>query len=114
MAVNQQLEDAVLDMMAKQLLEKDPNLNDTVDGELDGAKAVIQAMGRVAVDEDYKFRFHYTGFIGYGYDFSKNDAKQTYNRAVENTRKRLLGNFGETLLHDEVRDDKIGLYLTQI
>ncbi len=119
MAKNQQLEDVVLVMMAEQLLERDPALNLIADGEIDMAKAVIQSMGTVGVDKKYKFRTMYQRYIGYGYDFdlgneTSKSTKQVFEDAVRNTRERVLGENGETLLYDLVKDNKFGLYLTQI
>ncbi len=119
MAKNQQLEEAVVEMMAREVFERDPVLRFMTDGQVEGAITILSSIGKVRVDEDFKLRLDYHGFFGYGYDFSKKDedgkpAREVFERAVENTRKRVLGDMGETLLHDEVKDGRIGLYLTHI
>ena len=115
MTVNEKLEEAVLNMMAKQLIEEDESFKIVADGEVETARDIISQMGKAYVDYEEKFRYHFSKFIGYGYDFSKEDAEETYNRAVKNTRERLLGDMGETLLFDEIDKSKnIGLYLTKI
>ncbi len=119
MAKNQELEKHVLTAMYSYLISNDSGFKFMCEGEEETGKAIIQSLGEVRVDESSKIRMHYgklNGYelIGYGYDFEGNHAKETYERAVKNTRESVLGDLGETLLSDNVVDEKYGLYLTSI
>lgn len=120
MAVNEELSAAVMHAIARALLKEDDTTFKAVcnDDEEQGV-SVVEYAGQTMVDTPHKVRHHFSSVIGYGYDFAQNDedgapAKETYERAVNATRARLFGDNGETLLSDEVVDDRFGLYVTSI
>jgi len=119
MTKNQELGQAVSHMMARVLLEQDISFKVVCDGEEDLGASIIEAMSKTMVDESHKVRHHFANVIGYGYDFTKKgdsgeNAREIYDRAVRNTRERVAGEHSEILVHDEVVDDRFGLYLTRL
>ena len=115
MVKNGGLARVVLGQMYDFLYDKDLMI---MDEDRESGSQLILALGRVAVDEEAKFRIMRGSVIGYGYDFQgKVDgepAKQMYERAVKNTRNKVAGEFSETFLDSGVVDDRYGWYLTRI
>jgi len=119
MVKNKDLADTVLKVMASYLIENDPSFKLMCDGELEFGKGIIDGLGEANVDEQYKFRFHFSRLIGYGYDFKEKtpeggSSQEVFERAVSNTRDRILGDMGENLLEDKVVDERYGIYITSL
>jgi hypothetical protein len=118
MPKNIKLEEVVLKKLAFHLKDE-PSIKIIMEGDEEGTKNLIQSMGKLQVDEEYKIRFHFSKIIGYGYDFNKKteegiSAKKIYNNAVENT-KKLGGNpHFETLMYNGIVDNRFGWYITSI
>jgi len=118
MAKNAELEEVVLKEMALHLKDE-PSVKLMMEGDEEGTKELIRAIGKLQVDEEYKVRFNFSNILGYGYDFNKNTeegvpAKTIYERAVNNT-KQLSGiaHF-ETFVKEGIVNDKFGWYLTSL
>jgi hypothetical protein len=116
MAKNAELEEIVLKKMAFRLKDE-PSVRLMMEGDEEGTKELIKAMGQLQVDKDYKIRFNFSNIIGYGYDFNKTTeegtpAKEVYEHAVKNTKKLGGSPHFETFLDEGIIDNQFGWYLT--
>ena len=116
MVKNLKLEDSVLQMMAEQVMQRDQRFNNYSKGNPEIVRGIIRKIGQTRIDEGHKVRIHFGGYIGYGYDFNElgTQAREGYMNALNNTRKKPWGTASEELIHDEIKDDRFGLYLTSI
>lgn len=118
MAKNIELERIVLRKLALHLKDE-PSIKLMMEGDEEGTKNLIQSMGELIEDKDYKIKFLFSKVIGYGYDFTKKDeegilAKEIYENAVKNTKES--GGFPnfETLMYEGIVEDRFGWYITSI
>lgn len=119
MAKNSELESAVHEMMARMLIDKNTTLQVICGEDVNLAKDVIRLNGNLQVDKAYKVRCLFDNFLGYGYDLKKKtedggSAREMYDNAVKNTRLMSGSRYTETFMHEEVKDERFGLYLTKV
>ena len=119
MAVNENLEKAVLTETTRYLIENDPSFKILCDGEQEFGEGILKGLSKVLIDKDYKIRIHFSSIISYGYDFNeKSDegspSKTIYNKAVKNTKTYGSKPNMETLIGDKIIDNRFGWYLTRI
>src|SRR3989338_8088548 len=115
MPVNQELTNAILEVMCSFLNRIDSTFGDST---TDGGLAKLRRKIQLRVDKPHKVRIHYKLLVGYGYDLRKTDedgtpSREVYHRAVANT-KQLAGRIGENLVAEGTIEDKIGWYITRI
>ena len=118
MAKNPILEDSVLQVMAEQAAQRDSRLKTFSEGNTEKIKGLILKVGEIRIDELHRLRIHFGNYIGYGYDFNEanlgRSAREMYENATKYTRKNPCGNAGEQLIHDEIKEDRFGVYITSL
>ncbi len=102
--------------MAKQIKDES-SIKLMTEGDEEGTKELIKAMGQLKVNENAKVIFHFSNFIGYGYDFSQTiegiPAQKIYANAVKTTQELDGHSNFEKLLGAGV-DNNFGWYLTSL
>ncbi|MBU2616174.1 MAG: hypothetical protein KKC19_03660 [Nanoarchaeota archaeon] len=114
---NLELAQAVYQMMSKILIDRDTGFRVLCDNEEELGARIVQSMGEIRVSKPHKIRHHFSNVIGYGYDFTQFEergipTREFYENVVRNA--KTLGSIGEKLIHDEVLENRFGLYMTQI
>lgn len=117
MVKNEELEQVVLVQMAAKLKD-DAQLMILAEGDEEVTKNIIQSMGEVRIDEKHKIRFHFSNYMGYGYDFAKQssegrNAREIYENAVKITKEFNGTKHVEQIIADGVEKDRFGWYITR-
>lgn len=119
MAKNPELEETVVAEMCSYLIENDESFKIFCEESEEMGRVIIKDTGEVKVDLLHKIRIHLARMIGYGYDFTKmaddgKPARETYERAVEVTKKVSGEPAFERFLAEGISGNKFGWYLTRI
>ncbi len=116
MVKNEELERIVLAKMTSTLKDY-PKLSIVAEGNEELTKNIIQSMGELRINEEHKIRFHFSVYIGYGYDFDKQSGgkkttKEIYEHAVRNTKKLRDVKHVEQIIAEGIEKDRFGWYIT--
>lgn len=118
MAQNEKLEETVLKELYNYLKTIDPLLDIMADSNEYIGADIVKVGARVVTDQPYKIRIFAGTFIGYGYDFTKQDdsgnpAEKVYDEAVVKTRIMSGRPNFEKFIKEGI-DGNFGWYITQL